>query len=192
MSLDKAIWHAEPPAWAVDGNSLQATSGFKTDFWRETHYGFIRDDGHFMGLPSPGEFTAQTMIQGQFEHLYDQAGLMLRIDERTWVKAGAEFTDGALRLSTVITDGQSDWSVSASLGDAKSFGVRLTLCNGALRVQASPDSKRWDLIRLASFKAHADASVGPMFCSPERSGLNVTFSDFKLGPAINTDLHNTD
>ena len=39
-------WLNEPPIWNVQGNMLIVTAGPKTDFWRTTHYGFIRDNGH--------------------------------------------------------------------------------------------------------------------------------------------------
>ena len=42
------------------------------------------------------------------ETLYDQAGLMLRIDERNWLKAGIEFVDGRQMLSVVATT--HEWS----------------------------------------------------------------------------------
>ena len=42
---------------------------------------------------------------------FDQAGIMVLVDENCWVKAGIEFTDGIPRLSCVVTnDGYSDWS----------------------------------------------------------------------------------
>ena len=39
-------WLNTPPEWREDGGVLTVVSGDRTDFWRETHYGFIRDDGH--------------------------------------------------------------------------------------------------------------------------------------------------
>ncbi len=38
-------WLNEPPAWNDADGVLTMTTGDKTDFWRETHYGFIRDSG---------------------------------------------------------------------------------------------------------------------------------------------------
>lgn len=187
------IWHCEPPYWRIENKRLTGTSGLKTDFWRETHYGFVRDDGHFLGIEPLPAFTAQVIVEGSFEEMYDQAGLMIRLDDSQWVKAGVEYTDGALRFSTVVTKGRSDWSVSRQLGTLQRFGVRLTFENNVLRVQASSDMKAWELIRLSPFQVSEDSldnlRVGPMFCSPERAGLQVTFSDFKLGKPLNSDLH---
>lgn len=60
-----------------------------------------------------GDFDVTATVFGDFTSLYDQAGLMIRFDERTWLKAGIEYSDGALQLSTVITNGTSDWALSS-------------------------------------------------------------------------------
>nr|WP_231748150.1 MULTISPECIES: DUF1349 domain-containing protein [unclassified Gluconobacter] len=84
-----------------------------TDFWRETFYGFTHDSGHFYGMPAPSSFTAQLRIRAEYEKLYDQAGLMIRIDEKHWVKAGIELSDGRAMLSSVLTNGRSDWATAS-------------------------------------------------------------------------------
>jgi regulation of enolase protein 1 (concanavalin A-like superfamily) len=102
------------------------TTDQKTDFWQKTHYGFERDSGHFLGVSVSEEFTARVRVQGEFRSLYDQAGLMLRIDETRWIKTGVEFTDGERFLSTVVTNGSSDWSVSQPFQglETSSYGSR--------------------------------------------------------------------
>lgn len=182
-------WVNEPAKWQANETALTMTTDDKTDFWRETYYGFTRDSGHFLGLPAGDSFTAKIRIQGEFRTLYDQAGLMVRIDENRWVKTGVEFTDGELFLSTVITDGKSDWSVSQPFKELEDFYIRVTVANGAMRIQASRDGKLWPLLRLAPFPVAAAYEVGPTACTPERSGLSVCFSEFSIGPAITTDLH---
>lgn len=191
MSVDfrGGKWLNEPATWQVTDNRLTVTTDEKTDFWRETYYGFIRDSGHFLGFPTGDGFTAKIRIQGEFRTLYDQAGLMLRIDENRWVKTGVEFTDGEPFLSTVITDGKSDWSVSQPFKQLDDFYIRVTVAKGALRVQASRDGTFWPLLRLAPFPVASAYEVGPTACTPERSGLTITFSEFSIGPAITTDLH---
>jgi len=186
--LSSGQWINEPPSWHVDQQTLTATSGKDTDFWRETHYGFVRDNGHFLALAAPESFTAEVEVSGDFRELYDQAGLMLRCSATRWVKAGAEFTDDALRLSTVVTDEHSDWSVSRPLGGL-SFAIRFSLHRNALRIQARCPGRSWELIRLAPFAAAAEMTVGPMFCTPKRAGLTARFEGFRLGPPLTTDLH---
>ena len=38
---------------------LSVTTGARTDFWRETHYGFVHDDGHLRYARVSGDFTAE-------------------------------------------------------------------------------------------------------------------------------------
>jgi regulation of enolase protein 1 (concanavalin A-like superfamily) len=38
-----------------------------TDFWRETHYGFTRDSGHFCAFEAAEPFTAQPRVQASFD-----------------------------------------------------------------------------------------------------------------------------
>ena len=192
MTFNDGCWHNEPSSWHIDAGQLHASSSMRTDLWRQTHYGFVRDNGHFLGVAATTSFTAQIMIEGDFHHLYDQAGLMLRADETRWVKGGAEFTDGRLHQSAVVTDDRSDWSVSHSLGTARRFGVQMTLDHGVLRIQASHDGVIWHLIRLTPFQSTTELQIEPMFCSPERSDLKVTFESFELGPPISSDLHSQD
>src|SRR5215213_7006301 len=100
--LDRGVWLNEPAQWSSQGGVLSVTTDRATDFWRETLYGFTRDSGHFLGLPTAGDFTVQCRVRAEYDQLYDQAGLMVRLDERHWVKTGVEFTDGARMLSTVL------------------------------------------------------------------------------------------
>ena len=191
MSIDfhDGTWLNEPANWRADETGLTITTGEKTDFWRETYYGFTRDSGHFLAFPTADSFTAQIRIQGEFRTLYDQAGLMVRIDEKRWVKTGVEFTDGEPFLSTVVTDGKSDWSVAQPFKELEDFRIRVTVADGAMRIQASRDGSFWPLLRLAPFPAAERYEVGPAACTPERSGLRVRFSEFSIGAAIATGLH---
>jgi regulation of enolase protein 1 (concanavalin A-like superfamily) len=191
MSIDfnAGTWLNEPANWRADETGLTMTTGEKTDFWRETYYGFTRDSGHFLAFPTGDSFTAQIRVQGEFRTLYDQAGLMVGIDERRWVKTGVEFTDGEPFLSTVVTDGRSDWSVAQPFKELEDFRIRVTVVNGAMRIQASLDGSFWPLLRLAPFPAAERCEVGPTACTPERSGLRVRFSELSIGAAITTGLH---
>ena len=83
-------WFNEPPSWSREDDAILMTAGPSTDFWRKTHYGFIRDSGHVYFQTVAGDFTAEVKVSGGYKDLYDQAGLMLRIDESNWIKCGIE------------------------------------------------------------------------------------------------------
>jgi regulation of enolase protein 1 (concanavalin A-like superfamily) len=189
VSFDHCAWLNEPPHWSKDSEDLVVQTGDKTDFWRTTHYGFTHNSGHFLGKAVNGDFTAQIRFRANYTSLYDQAGLMLRIDENNWIKTGIEYTDGLHALSTVVTLGKSDWSVGHLPGGGEDVSLRLTLCKGAVRIQASSNGKHWPLFRLCPFPDAAEYQIGPMCCSPQRKGFIVRFSEFMLGPPTSKDLH---
>jgi regulation of enolase protein 1 (concanavalin A-like superfamily) len=183
------VWLNKPERWSAQGDSLQIVTDKATDFWRETHYGFSRDSGHFLGFPTTDAFTAELRVQGDFQALYDQAGIMVRIDAQRWVKAGIEFSDGRAMLASVLTDWRSDWATAPYEHEAGDFWMRATVSNGVLRLQASADGKLWPLMRLAPFAKANSYLVGPMACTPERAGLKVVFSTFRVTPPLGKDLH---
>jgi regulation of enolase protein 1 (concanavalin A-like superfamily) len=189
MTFEHGIWLNEPEVWRAEEGALHVTTDAGTDFWRETHYGFKRDSGHFLGVETEGDFTAQLRIEASYEALYDQAGIMVRLDEQRWLKAGIELSDGRAMLSSVLTEGRSDWATAPFEHDARDFWMRVTVMQGVMRVQVSADGSSWPLVRLAPFPKAISYRVGPMCCTPERAGLRVRFSSFRLTPPLAKDLH---
>ena len=189
MSLARGTWHNPPAKWRLEGDRLLAVTDAATDFWQETHYGFARDSGHFFGCETAGDFTAQLRIRAGYTALYDQAGIMVRLDPLHWIKAGIELSDGQPMLGSVLTDGRSDWATAPYAGDPADFWLRVTVAAGVIRVQASADGLRWPLVRLAPFPRAASYRVGPMCCTPERAGLAVEFSAFTVSPPLGRGLH---
>jgi uncharacterized protein len=182
------VW-LNPPPHAVNGpDGLTVITADKTDFWVKTFYGFTRHSGHFLHHPVTGDFTAELTIIGQYQTLYDQAGLMLRLSDDTWVKCGVEHTDGAPVFSTVVTNGQSDWSTMPLPFNADHIRLRLTRHDDAIRVQVQSPQGRWIMARLA-YLPNGPAQIGIMAASPERAGFTVTFRDYTCGAAIDRSLH---
>jgi hypothetical protein len=188
--LDVYTWLNEPADWTVEDGALSFSTGLRTDFWQHTFYGFHRDSGHAYLRPVSGDFTFTATVEAAYRDLYDQAGLMLRIDDKNWIKTGIEYTDGLMHFSVVVTRDVSDWSViplhDATPGDQ--VGIRLTRHDDAVRIQYAINGRPWQMARLAPFPA-ADATCGVMACSPERSGLSVRFADIALSAAISRRLH---
>ena len=86
-------WRSEPRQWQALPDGMQLTTDAGTDFWRHTHYGFVRDDGHFRFETVHRDFELEVTIAGDYRDQYDQAGLMVRTDDAQWIKCGIEFVD---------------------------------------------------------------------------------------------------
>ena len=174
-------WYNEPPSWNEQEGIVTVTSGAKTDFWRKTHYGFIRDNGNFYYQQVTGDFTAQVKVTGQYQALYDQAGLMVRLDETTWLKCGVEFVDGVQYVSAVVTRDFSDWSVVPLPHNPASIWLRVKRKAGTVEVHYSFDGEQYTMLRMAYLTEIETVSVGLMCASPESEGFTMTFEGFKLG-----------
>ena len=168
------------PTWRVEDEVLHVTTANETDFWRVTHYGFVRDSGHVLYAEARGEFTASVRVQGSYQALYDQAGLMLRGSAECWVKTGVEFVNEQ-QLSVVVTRDFSDWSVRP-IGAAAFVDLKLTRRGDTVRVHARTPGATWTLLRLAYYPPELPATVGVYACSPQRAGFEARFSGFTLGP----------
>ena len=173
-------WYNEPPMWTVDDSTITVKSGPKTDFWRTTHYGFIRDNGHFYCLPVAGDFLVEAKVSGAYMSLYDQAGLMVRVDEANWIKCGIEFVDGVQQVSAVVTREYSDWSVAPLPDNPVALWLRLTRRGAAIQISYALDGVHYQMLRLAYLTPAQTMSVGLMCASPDGAGFPVTFEGLTI------------
>ncbi|SCE91687.1 hypothetical protein GA0074696_1641 [Micromonospora purpureochromogenes] len=183
-------WLREPVrVERTDAGDLLVEPGAESDFWRHTSYGFVHDDGPALLAPLPGGSAVEVSFPLDYGEQFDQAGVLVRVDERNWVKAGVEVSDGEPQLGAVVTREVSDWSV-APVPDwaGREVTVRVSRDGDALTVRARVDDEPWRLVRLAPLAPEATASAGPFCCSPTRSGLTVRFTGWRQGPA-DRELH---
>lgn len=176
IAWSNGTWTTEPErsTETPDGLVVRAVEG--SDAWRVTSYGFVHDTEHALLAPlAPGR-AVEVTFSAAFSGEFDQAGVFVRADEETWIKAGVEFADGVLGAGAVVTRGVSDWSVGAVPEWAgHRIVVRVSRSGDAVTVRARRDDERFRLLRIAPFPADAVVSAGPFCCAPTRSGLDVTF-----------------
>jgi len=185
--LTKMSWLNEPGTWSLEDGAIHAVTELRTDFWRETFYGWTTDNGHFFHTPATGDFTAEVIVSAAHTTRFDQAGMMVRADERNWLKSGLEVTSGEVQVSTVFTRDFSDVSMAPVAGSAGEVSMRVTRFGAALTVHCRGGDRPWQLLRLGYLDLPATVDVGVMCCSPERAGLEATFRDFRIGPPIARD-----
>ena len=179
-ALNSLQWFNQPASWAVADDRLTVTTATKSDFWRVTHYGFVRNNGHFCYATISGSFTLQARITGHYTHLYDQAGLMVRQDERHWIKCGIEYVHVVQQASAVITREYSDWSVMPLHNNPESIWLRLRREGETVEFHYSLDGAQYTMLRLGYLSTADALQVGLMCASPDGPGFTVGFDQFSI------------
>ncbi len=180
QTLEKMQWFNEPEKWTVENQALSMFITPKSDYWRISHYGFTVDDAPFYYALYGGEFEVKVKITGDYKNRFDQAGLMLRIDEQNYIKAGIEFVDGVYNLSTVVTHKTSDWSVIALEKPVPFIWIKAVRRLDAVEVFYSFDDKTYTMMRNAWMQDNTPMMVGVMGACPDGDGFNVKFENFKV------------
>lgn len=179
-------WYNPPDEWSDTGGVTRITTGGATDFWRHTHYGFVRDTGHFCYREIKGDFSAEVDVRGKYTTLYDQAGLMLRHDSGRWIKAGIEYSENLMHFSVVVTNHWSDWSL-IPLPEAHQdvdVGVQLLRIGQTISVRYRLNQGKLQIARVAAFPYKDITQIGIVCCSPERAGFEAEFRNFRIGEPV--------
>jgi uncharacterized protein len=178
--IGRMKWLNEPASVSVSDGKLVVRAKPKTDFWRKTFYGYITDNGHFFRLPVSGDFVFEARVDGEYAALYDQAGLMVRIDAQNWVKCGTEFFDNARHASVVFTHDFSDWSTMNDLVTSGPVWWRVVRKPDSLETLCSSDGKNFTSVRMGYLVPSASAEVGIMCAATEGGGFQCVFDNLKL------------
>ncbi len=171
-------WVNQPRHWSREGSDLEVHTEGASDFWRTTALGYDRDSGHAFLAREQGDLTIEATVSADYAEQHDEAGLMLRVNERTWVKAAVRLVEGALVAAVVSTRDVSDLSVAPLPVPAGTPAVRIRLerHGNAVRVLYASPEEPFSLLRLTFFPAGIPIGVGPMCCSPRRAGLAARFT----------------
>ncbi len=166
---DGFAWVNEPVRWAVDSSGqLTWSTRPASDFWRNTGGVVGADDGDAFLRPCIGDFSVTMRLESRFEAQYDQCGLMVRADERNWLKTGIE-VDGGLWFSVVETHENSDWSKQVALDGDVEFTVWRSADTLRVGIVGAAEIQ---MVRELTFEG--PVAVGPYSCAPKGSGFEVT------------------
>lgn len=180
QTLEKMLWFNEPEQWEIKNNFLSMFVTPQSDYWRISHYGFTVDDAPFYYATYGGEFEAKVKITGAYKARFDQAGLMIRIDEENYIKAGIEYVDGKYNLSTVVTHKTSDWSVISLDKPIPYIWIKAVRRLDAIEIFYSFDDETYVMMRNAWMQDNTPVQIGMMAACPDGDGFNVSFEQFKV------------
>lgn len=173
-------WYNEPASWLQEQDVIEITADGQTDFWRVTRHDYIVDNGHFYYQDVTGDFVAQVKFTGEYNALYDQAGLMVRLDKNTWLKCGIEFVEGTQNASVVITRDFSDWSVIPLTNHPRSLWFRVVRFGASVEIYYSLDGTTYTMMREAYLTPEPTLQVGVMAAAPRGDGFLTRFEELSI------------
>lgn len=179
-NLEKMEWLNQPQKWEVKDQILSLITIPKSDFWQKTHYDFSLDTGSFYYTRHKGEFEVVVKISGDYNSQYDQMGIMIRLDEKTWMKTGIEYVDEEINISAVSTNNRSDWSMIKLDFNPKDLWIKAIRKLDAIEIYYSLNNKSYSMFRLAYFPKNVTCMVGLMAASPKGNGFKANFEAFKI------------
>ena len=184
---ERLYWLNEPNHWEISAGSLVIYPD-KTDFWQKTHYGFSFDNGHALVFEVGTDFSLSTQVRFFPRNQYDQAGLMIRIDQDFWVKTSVEYENPNLsRLGVVVTNfGYSDWSTQDFAPNIQE--IILKIIKNGLDYQILFRTKETDYSQLRIAHLHKNTKAvqcGLYACSPIETGFKAEFQYLE----VETTLH---
>lgn len=178
--LSRMSWLNPPAQENYNAGALTMRSKGRTDFWRKTFYGYVTDNGHFLNVRAAGDFSFSARVDGNYAALYDQAGLMVRLDEQNWMKCGSELVEGRRWASVVFTRDFSDWSTMDDLTQVGPVYWRVLRRKDSIEAQCSKDGEKYLTIRQGYFPPKVEVMVGVMSAAPEGTGFDATFDQLAL------------
>lgn len=174
-------WLNEPSKWTGHpSEKLIFTVDPHTDYWQVTHYGFKRDNGPYYYQEIAGNFEASVKITGSYRELFHQAGLMIRIDEKNWIKTGIEYVDGVQNVSAVVTREVSDWSVVPRQDSPQTVWLKLLRKGDYVEINYSFDHEKYEMLRLAYFPPDVKVKIGVVAAAPGEKSFPVLVEEFKV------------
>ena len=190
-SVDPSLTWLNPPLSATfEGGDvgLKVVPKPGSDYWCKTYRDppACRASGHALVYTLPSG-TKQCILQTDFSikdyARYDQAGIIVHVNDRHWLKAGIEMENGVPNMSAVVTNMESDWNLF--VWPSRAAKVRVTvkrysnLCE--CDVEFMSDEGTWSSFRDACINLpgdEAEVKVGLLCAAPSKKDDNDGMESF--------------
>jgi regulation of enolase protein 1 (concanavalin A-like superfamily) len=199
--LATASWLNPPAEHHITGDAITIVTQPRTDFWQGTFYGFRTANAPAALIEVRDNVTFSVRVRADYRRRYDQAGIIVWLDEDDWFKASVEHEDSAGgRLGSVVTTaGHSDWA-TRDVPSLPHVWFRLSRRGPDFLLEARTGHS-WEQLRI--FHVAALGSTDPAWgslapaevpasqirlgvyaCSPEESSFTAVFDEIALVPSV--------
>lgn len=202
---------------SIDGSTLTLFPPSQKDFWSRTFYSplLIKHDasGLLYSIPVDIESTIKVDFEYTPKTQFDQAGVLLYMDDEHWMKCGIEFCDNIPRLSVVVCNIFSDWSTQPWSSLSARLKIHKVNQSNSFVIEAAPaQSEDFQFVRIAHLSARSSHetddsleaekmkgserekawNIGPFAACPiAQKGCCAKFTNFSVGRR-EASLHNPD
>ena len=187
VDLNQFSWLNKPDRVETDADTVEFTTKPDTDFWQRTHYGFKRNTGHAFLTRLWDDFSFSAQCEFVYESKFDQAGLILFLDEQNWAKVSLEYgEDKCSWLGSVVTiAGYSDWASQTLDPDVNRMYYRISRRGSDFRIDWSLDGDDFQQMRIFHMPGDlTQAKVGVYACSPQESSFAARFTELTVSPPL--------
>jgi len=176
LGRDGWRWLAPSPDAIVGADALTWRCAGGTDIWQRTGVAPSRHEAQALLLDvGDGDFTMQATFDAQLAARYDQVGLLVEAGQSSWLKAGIEL-DGELWLSSVHTQGASDWARQRWSG--LPVTLRIERRDATTDVSVLEPAGAW--LRFRELRLPDAVRVGPYACAPTGTGFQAQMTAASL------------
>lgn len=161
---------------ATDG-TLRLTGGALSDLFVSPADGQMTLNATTLLGRVAGDFQLVARVQVAFASTFDAGALLVWHDPQHWAKLCYELSPAAEPMVvSVVTREYSD-DANGFVTAAAHIWLRIARMDAAFAFHASPDGRRWSLVRHFRFAAGAEPLVGFVAQSPTGAGCTATFDE---------------
>lgn len=195
-TLDQSLSWLNPPLSAT----FEGEAGLKvipkpgSDFWCKTFREppANRASGHALLYTVPSTIQ-KCVLQTEFSMKdyarYDQAGVMVYVDDRHWLKAGLEMENDVPNMSAVVTNMESDWNLFVWPTKAARVQVTVKRYSGLCECEVAcmDESDAWYVFRDSYINLpgdDAEVKIGLLCAAPtkdnDKDGMEAFFKSLSI------------
>lgn len=151
---------------------------------------YVKDSAAFFFQEVEGDFTFSALVKTQGTFDYDAAFLMVRQDERKWIKLAVErAVDTQYNVVSVITDKWSD-DANGELLTSGECWLRITRKGDYWGLHFSLDGITWRFVRAFGLALEQPSMVGFGIQSPVGDNCSGVITNLKLVSGFVSDFRN--
>lgn len=183
IEWNSGTWNRDPISVHTQAGILSAKAAEGSDWWRNTAYNFVHNDGHALLRDFEDNTSMEVTFRLNYIQDFDQCGIFVFANDLNWIKAAVEQSDGAPQLGAVVTINNSDWSTAPV---PEWFGqlitIRASRHGNAITFRAKSDGE-FRMVRVAPIDQNLTWKAGPYLCAPTGPNLIGEFTSWTMGEA---------